>query len=107
MYFTVILWIILHKETTEKETIEIWTESARFNTTNLRFANQARTIWKRVLLSDLELQEICGHVSPEENGQDPSTRIAMQNTEEQVLLTRIETIYENQNTTDPKTINKI
>ena len=42
--------------------IEIWVESARFDTTSQRLADQARIILKKVWFSELEILEICQQI---------------------------------------------
>ena len=46
--------------------IEIWTEFAKFNTTNQRLADQVRMILKKVWFSNLEILEIYGNFNSEE-----------------------------------------
>ena len=76
---------------------EIWAESARFNRTTQRLADQARIILKKGWISDLEVLEICKQVNTEEYSQDspfpnrntkcwkkePPNRIKKENTENQ------------------------
>ena len=50
--------------------IEIWAESARFNITSQKLADQARIILKKGWFSDLEILEIYEQVNREENQQD-------------------------------------
>ena len=84
--------------------IEIWTESAKFNTSQ-RFADQARIILKKGWFSNLEILWVWRHVPSKEYEQEPSTWIETLNIEKQKLLNRIETQnIENQTTTDPSSI---
>ena len=50
--------------------IEICTESTKFNTTNQRLTDLARTIWKKDWFYDLEILEIGAQVSLEEYAQE-------------------------------------
>ena len=86
-----------------KRTIEIWAESARFNT-NQKLANQARRILKKCWFSGFEILEICRHVNREKYEQEPPIRIYETiNTEKQEPPTRTDTQNpENQNITDPQ-----
>ena len=45
--------------------IEIWVESAKFNT-SLRLADEARLILKKGWFSDLKILKVCGQVNREE-----------------------------------------
>ena len=51
--------------------IEIWTESARFDTKSQILAYQARIISNKGSFPELEVLEICGYVSFEEYEQSP------------------------------------
>ena len=56
--------------------IEILTESARFNATSQRLADQARKISKKGWFSDAKMLETCEQVNREDFKQSPLIRIA-------------------------------
>ena len=55
-----------------KKVMNTWIESAKFNITNQRLANQVRVILRKGWFSDLEILEICGLVNREEYTQKES-----------------------------------
>ena len=57
------------------KTIEIWAESARFNTKSQRLADQVRLILMKGWFSELEILKICVNVNIEECEREPSPRI--------------------------------
>ena len=53
--------------------IEFWTESAKFNTSQ-RLSDQARMIFTKDWLKNLEILKIFGQVNSEEYEQDPLSK---------------------------------
>ena len=75
--------------------MEIWIESAWFNTTNERSTDQARLILQKDWFSDFEILEIWDQVNCEEYEQTPPIRTETLNTEKLEPPTRIETLKNN------------
>ena len=69
---------------------EIWEECTRFKTTSQRLADQAKTISRKGLLSDLEILEIQQQINRQSSRQDPNTIIVTLNTEKYEPSSRIE-----------------
>ena len=76
----------------KKRMMKIWTESAKFNTSQ-RLADQIRLFLKKGLLSDLELLEICRQVKHEENApRDLPKQIESENIQNKITTESINTL---------------
>ena len=80
-----------------------WTEPTKLNTSH-RLTNQARLILKKVLLSDLDIREMCRQLNREDYTQrEPPKRIETQSIEKQVAIKHRNTLMLTQDKTKIKT----